>query len=231
VVDKPAGVVVHPGAGNTTGTLVQHLTALFPDIVAAGPDDERPGVVHRLDKGTSGLLVVARTAKAREGLVRQMAGRSAERVYISLVHGRLDDDEGVVDAPLGRSPSQRVKMAVVQGGRSARTHYWAHQRCSGPLPATLVTCRLETGRTHQVRAHFAALHHPVVGDAQYAGRQLMAITNKVLPGLGRPFLHAARLGFVHPVSGEVMRFSSPLPEELAGALVTLGLSPGAVSGV
>jgi 23S rRNA pseudouridine1911/1915/1917 synthase len=224
VVDKPAGLVVHPGAGNPQGTLVQQLIALFPDIVNAGPDGDRPGIVHRLDKGTSGLMVVARTAAAREDLVRQMAGRLTKRRYLALVHGRVEADEGVIEAPLGRSQSHRVKMAVVQGGRSSRTHYRAYERGGEPLPATLVVCRLETGRTHQVRVHFAAIGHPVVGDDRYSKPSLAALTRHELPLLDRPWLHAAQLGFTHPLSGEVMSFSAPLPADLVGTLAVLGLS-------
>lgn len=224
VVDKPAGLVVHPGAGNPEGTLVQQLVAIFPDIVNAGPDGNRPGIVHRLDKGTSGLLVVARTAAAREGLVRQMAARSTERRYLALVHGQLEADEGVIEAPVGRSQSHRVKMAVVEGGRHARTHYRALDRSGLPLPATLVSCRLETGRTHQVRVHFAAIGHPVVGDQRYAKPSLLALSREALPPLRRPWLHAARLGFVHPLTGAPMSFTSALPEDLAQVLAVLGLA-------
>jgi 23S rRNA pseudouridine1911/1915/1917 synthase len=223
VVDKPAGLVVHPGAGNPEGTLVQQLVSLFPDMVDAGPAGDRPGIVHRLDKGTSGLLVVARTAAAREGLVLQMARRSTERRYLALVHGQVEEDEGAIDAPLGRSPSQRVKMAVVHGGRSARTQFWALARSSSPLPATLVACRLETGRTHQVRVHFGAIGHPVVGDDRYTKASLLAQAQLAWPDLDRPWLHAARLGFVHPLTGEPMSFTSPLPAELEEVLEASGL--------
>jgi len=224
VVDKPAGLVVHPGAGNSYGTLVQQLTALFPDMVAAGPDEQRPGVVHRLDKGTSGLLVLARTTTAREALVRQMAARTVERRYLALVHGLLEADAGLIDAPLGRSASQRLNMAVVAGGRSARTRYWAYERCRDPLSATLVACKLDTGRTHQVRVHFAAIGHPVVGDTRYCRPSLAVIARRALPSLTRPWLHAAQLGFTHPVTGEPMSFSSPLPPDLVEALAVLGLA-------
>jgi 23S rRNA pseudouridine1911/1915/1917 synthase len=224
VVDKPAGLVVHPGAGNLQGTLVQQLVALFPEISAVGPEDDRPGIVQRLDKGTSGLMVVARTAAAREGLVAQLAARSVEREYLTVVHGELEADEGTVDAPLGRSQSHRVKMAVVQGGRHAVTHYRAEGRSSSPVPVTLVTCRLETGRTHQVRVHFAAIGHPVLRDDRYSKASQLAAARAALPGLRRPWLHAARLGFTHPVTGEPVQFSSPLPADLAGALGPLGLS-------
>jgi 23S rRNA pseudouridine1911/1915/1917 synthase len=223
VVDKPAGLVVHPGAGNRQGTLVQQLLARFPDISDAGPDDERPGVVQRLDKGTSGLLVVARTPAARSGLVAQLAARSVERRYLAVVHGELEADEGVVEAPLGRSPRNRVKMAVVEGGRQARTHYRADARSVSPLAVTLVTCRLETGRTHQVRAHFAAIGHPVLADQRYSKANQFEAVRRALPGLRRPWLHAARLGFVHPATGEAMSFSSALPADLRQTLVPLGL--------
>ncbi|MGO9661320.1 MAG: RluA family pseudouridine synthase [Acidimicrobiales bacterium] len=223
VVDKPAGLVVHPGAGNREGTLVQQLLARFPDISGAGPDDQRPGIVHRLDKGTSGLLVVARTAPARQGLVAQLAARSVERRYLAVVHGVLEADEGVVEAPLGRSPRSRLKMAVVEGGRQARTHYRAGARSASPLPVTLVTCRLETGRTHQVRAHFAAIGHPVLADQRYAKASQFAAAREILPTLRRPWLHAAHLGFVHPATGEAMSFSSALPADLQETLGPLGL--------
>jgi 23S rRNA pseudouridine1911/1915/1917 synthase len=224
VVDKPAGLVVHPGAGNSHGTLVQQLLVLFPDIAGAGPDGDRPGIVHRLDKGTSGLLVVARNPASREHLVKQMAARSAERRYVAVVHGELASDEGSIDAPLGRSASERVKMAVVHGGRHAVTHYWTRSRSPSPLPATLVTCRLETGRTHQVRVHFAAIGHPVVADDRYSKPGQLAAARRVLPNLQRPWLHAAQLGFTHPVSGERLSFTSTLPSDLAGALTLLGLT-------
>jgi 23S rRNA pseudouridine1911/1915/1917 synthase len=224
VVDKPAGLVVHPGAGHHEGTMVQHLVGLFPDIAGAGPEGERPGIVHRLDKGTSGLLVVARSAGARESLVRQMAARSVERRYLAVVHGDLDADEGAIEAPLGRSRSDRVKMAVVEGGRHALTRYQALERSAEPLPVTLVSCRLETGRTHQVRVHFAAIGHPVLADERYCKAGQLAALAGVLPTLRRPWLHAAQLGFSHPVTGERMSFSAALPEDLIGTLGPLGLA-------
>ncbi len=222
VVDKPAGLVVHPGAGNTVGTLVHQLVAMFPDMALAGPAD-RPGIVHRLDKGTSGLLVVARTEQARSGLVAQMAARSAHRRYLAVVHGMVEADQGLVEAPVGRSQSQRLKMAVVQGGRQARTGYRALGRSGSPMPVTLVACRLETGRTHQVRVHMAAIGHPLLGDPRYGRAGLVLEEARVLPELGRPWLHAAELGFVHPLSGEALHFSSVLPDELLASLPVLGL--------
>jgi len=225
VVDKPAGLVVHPGTGNRQGTLVQQLVRLFPDISEAGPDNERPGIVQRLDKGTSGLLVVARTPAARQGLVAQLAARSVDRRYVAVVHGALEADEGVIDAPLGRSQAERLKMAVVEGGRHARTHYWALGRSDLLLPVTLASCRLETGRTHQVRAHFAAIGHPVLGDERYSKPNQSAAARVSVPTLARPWLHGVELGFVHPVTGASMRFRSEVPPELLGVLLALGLEP------
>jgi 23S rRNA pseudouridine1911/1915/1917 synthase len=213
VVDKPAGLVVHPGAGQPTGTLVQALLGRFPDLAGVG-SSERPGIVHRLDKGTSGLLVVARTPTAYESLVAQLGARTVDRRYLALVSGTIDTDAGVVDAPVGRRSGDRTRMAVVAGGRPARTHYRVLSRYTEPAEATLVECKLETGRTHQVRVHLAAIGHPVVGDARYGGARL------TLP-VERPFLHAAQLAFDHPTTGERCRFESPLPADLEAVLVPL----------
>lgn len=213
VVDKPPGLVVHPGAGRTTGTLVQSLVGRFPDMAAAGHPG-RPGIVHRLDKGTSGLLMVARTPAAYESLVAQLGARTVERRYRALVAGTLATDAGVVDAPVGRRSSDRTRMGVVVGGRPARTHYRVRLRYTEPDDFTVVECRLETGRTHQVRVHLAAIGHPVVGDARYGGaRSALAAA--------RPFLHASHLGFDHPVTGDRRRFESPLPPDLESVLATL----------
>ena len=210
VIDKPAGMVVHPGAGRSTGTLVQALLGRFPDIAGTG-DPARPGVVHRLDKGTSGLLVVARTPAAYESLVAQLSARTVDRRYLALAWGTFDSDTGVVDAPVGRRSSDRTRMAVVAGGRPARTRYRVVARHAD---TTLLECKLETGRTHQVRVHLAAIGHPVVGDARYGGAR------QNLP-LERPFLHAAQLAFDHPGTGERCRFESPLPPDLEAVLVPL----------
>ena len=226
VVDKPAGLVVHPGAGNREGTLVQQLLELFPDISAAGPAGDRPGVVQRLDKGTSGLLVVARTPAARQGLIAQLSARTAMRRYLAVVHGELQADEGLVEGPLGRSPRARLKMAVVEGGREARTRYSTMARSPAPLPVTLVSCRLETGRTHQVRAHFAAIGHAVIGDERYSKPKELAEVRTVVPSLARLWLHATELGFVHPTTGEELRFTSEPPADLMEALGPLGLKLG-----
>lgn len=217
VVDKPAGLVVHPGNGNWEGTLVHGLLARFPDLAALAIEDreQRPGIVHRLDKGTSGLLVVARTEEARADLTRQLARRSAKREYVSLVYGRLESDAGVVDAPLGRSDIDRSRIRIQTGGRSARTRYSVEQRLDSPVAATLLRCRLETGRTHQIRVHLSSIGHPVVGDDRYGGRHRPGAPE--MPR-DRPFLHAAELGFVHPVTGEPVRFTSPLPADLVAVL-------------
>ncbi len=213
VVDKPAGLVVHPGAGQNAGTLVNGLLALFPEIASVGAC-ERPGVVHRLDKGTSGLLVVARNNAAYESLVEQFGARTVERRYLAMVWGRFDSAAGAVDAPVGRGFANPTRMAVSASGRPARTSYRVLQLFTQPAKVTLVACRLETGRTHQVRVHLAAIGHPVVGDDRYGGAR---------PSIdpGRPFLHASQLGFDHPATGERMRFTSALPEELEKVLGSL----------
>lgn len=223
VVDKPPGVVVHPGAGHRSGTLVDQLLHLYPDIASAGPDSQRPGIVHRIDKGTSGLLMVARTAAARQALVAQLSAHSVDRRYLAVAYGEVEADQGVVDAPLGRSTRERVKVVVVEGGRHARTHYTTLSRSGSPLATSLLSCRLETGRTHQIRAHMAAIGHPVVQDDRYAPTRLLAESRRALPWLERPWLHAAHLGFTHPATGQRLSFSSPLPEDLARSLAVLGL--------
>lgn len=231
VVDKPAGLVVHPGAGNTQGTLVQQLLLLFPDIASAGPPGDRPGIVHRLDKGTSGLLVIARNKPARENLTAQLVARKVERRYLTVVHGQVEPDDGVVEAPLGRSPFVRTKVAVIEGGRRARTRYSVLARSGTVLPASLLVCQLETGRTHQVRVHLAAIGHPVLADERYATPGLLRSCRVALPLLTRPWLHAARLSFAHPIGGQPMTFESDLPPELNDSLSLLGLAlPGGARG-
>jgi 23S rRNA pseudouridine1911/1915/1917 synthase len=213
VVDKPAGLVVHPGAGRSTGTLVQALLGRFPDMAATG-DPDRPGIVHRLDKGTSGLLVVARSPAAYESLVAQLSARTVDRRYLALAVGTVETDAGVIDAPVGRRSTDRTRMAVVAGGRPARTHYRVLTRFTEPTEATLVECKLETGRTHQVRVHLAAIGHPVVGDGRYGGAR------RAIPA-ARPFLHAAQLAFDHPTTGDRCHFESPMPADLEAVLVPL----------
>lgn len=206
VVDKPPGLVVHPGAGHPTGTLVQGLLARFPDLAAVGDDPSRPGVVHRLDAGTSGLLVVARTPEAYRSLVEQLQARTVERRYLALVAGHMEAPAGVVDAPIGRSETDPTRMAVRADGRDARTRYEVEQRFDEPAACTLVACRLETGRTHQIRVHLAAIGHPVVGDPRYGSSGGLRSP--------RPFLHAFHLAFDHPGTGERVSWTSPLPPDL-----------------
>ena len=214
VIDKPAGLVVHPGAGNPDGTLVNGLLARFPEIVDVGDDPVRPGIVHRLDAGSSGLLVVARTDAAREALIEQFAEHHAERTYIALVWGHPAAPHGVIDAPVGRSKRDPLRMAVVADGRWARTEYQVLERFDRPAELALLECRLETGRTHQIRVHLSSIGHPLVGDPVYGQR-------KPRLQMERPFLHAAKLAFVHPGRGERVEFASPLPADLQARLDTL----------
>ena len=211
VVDKPAGLVVHPGAGHLGATLVHGLIARYPEIAAVG-DPVRPGLVHRLDKGTSGLMVVARTAAAFDALTTQVRARSMSRRYLALVWGLVEADRGLIDAPIGRSDRSPLRQAVSSGGREARTRYEVRGRWTGP-DRSLVECYLDTGRTHQIRVHLAAIGHALVGDPGYRGaRQGFG------EGLGRPFLHAWRLGFRHPRDNRSVAFASDLPSDLANLL-------------
>lgn len=210
VVDKPADLVVHPGAGNDRGTMAAGLLAAFPDIVDVG-EAERPGIVHRLDKGTSGLLVIARTQDAYESLVGQLSSRTVDRRYTALVWGHPDPPTGLVDAPIGRSRRDPTRMAISAEGRDARTGYEVRRTFTQPVELALVECKLETGRTHQIRVHLAAIGHSIVGDPRYRGARTK------FP-LGRPFLHAHRLAFDHPATGERVSFEAPLPADLEAAL-------------
>jgi 23S rRNA pseudouridine1911/1915/1917 synthase len=212
VIDKPAGLVVHPGAGNPGGTVVNSLLQRFPEIADVG-DPDRPGVVHRLDKGTSGLLAVARSAAGYEGLVAQLSARTVARAYDALAWGVPESSQGMVDAPIGRSRRDPTRMTVAADGREARTRYEVVATFDAPEPAVRLTCRLETGRTHQIRVHLSAIGHPVVGDHRYGGA-------KGVVALDRPFLHATHLGFTHPVTGEHLAFDSPLPPDLVAVLAT-----------
>ncbi len=224
VVDKPAGLVVHPGAGRATGTLCAGLLARYPEMAGVG-ERSRPGIVHRLDAGTSGLLVAARSQGAYDSLVGQLAGRSVRRCYEAICWGTVVDDRGVIDAPVGRSGRRPTQMAVTERGRAARTFYEVRRRYRRPASVSHLGCRLETGRTHQIRVHLAAIGHPLVGDEVYGARAAEAGPGEVpaLPRLGRPALHAAVLGFHHPDDARVMEFESPLPQDLS-ALVA-GFSP------
>ncbi|MGZ6912238.1 MAG: RluA family pseudouridine synthase [Acidimicrobiia bacterium] len=207
VIDKPAGLVVHPGSGNREGTLVGGLLARY-DLAGVG-EPERPGIVHRLDRETSGLLVVARTPAAYEGLVADLAAHDVEREYVAVVLGHPEATHGTVDAPIGRSTRHPRRMAVRTGGRAARTHYEVVERFAD---TSQLAVRLETGRTHQIRVHLAAIGHPVLGDPVYGRSD---------PRTERPFLHAAALSFAHPVTGEPMRFTAPLPADLHAVLRAL----------
>ena len=210
VVDKRAGVVVHPGAGNPDRTLVNGLLARYPELAGVGASD-RPGIVHRLDKGTSGLLLVARTNGAYHSLVAQLSARTISRGYVALVWGHVEPAQGVIDAPIGRSDRERTRMAVSAQGRDARTHYVVDRTFTDPAPLSLLSCRLETGRTHQIRVHLAAIGHAVVGDDRYGGRRPQL-------RVARPFLHAASLRLEHPITGGPLAFESSLPDDLREVL-------------
>jgi len=223
VVDKPAGLVVHPGAGHHEATLVQGLLARYPELaqLAEPGAEERPGIVHRLDKGTSGLLVVARTAAARDDLRAQLTSREMTREYTTLVVGEVESDEGLIDAPIGRSLQDPTRLTVLAGGRQARTRYAVEARYTEPVPATLLACRLETGRTHQIRVHLTAIGHPVVGDARYGGQRAAILGGWTPLPADRPFLHARRLGLRHPRTGTPRSWESPLPADLGQVVARL----------
>src|SRR3954468_12642793 len=213
VVDKPAGMVVHPAAGNYDGTLVNALLHHCAGRLSGIGGVARPGIVHRIDKDTSGLLVVAKTDVAHEGLAKQFADHSIDRRYLAIVSGVPKASEGTVDAPLARSSANRQKMAIVEGSRGKRavTHY---RRVSILHDAALVECRLETGRTHQVRVHMASIGHPLLGDPVYGGAGKMH--RKLLNDLQfhRQALHAAELGFIHPVTKHRLSFASAMPPDM-----------------
>jgi 23S rRNA pseudouridine1911/1915/1917 synthase len=217
VVSKPSGLVVHPGAGHPGGTLVNGLLDRFPEIAGVG-DPARPGIVHRLDRDTSGLMLVARSPRAYEALVAALARREIDRRYLALVWGRFDAPRGVIDAPIGRSTTRRTRMTVRDEGRPARTAYEVRSEYDDPT-VTLLECRLETGRTHQLRVHLSAVGHAVVGDAAYRG-------DRPALRLDRPFLHAYRLDLPHPTTGRHLSFEDPLPPELASVLDGLEVASG-----
>ena len=215
VVNKPAGLVVHPGSGNWQGTMLNALLHHAPQLACI----PRAGIVHRLDKDTSGLLVVAKTLTSQTDLVRQLQARSVKRDYLAVVQGLVGRD-GEVDAPLGRHPSQRVKMAIVHNGKPAVTHYTVLEHFERH---TLIRCSLETGRTHQIRVHMLSIGHPLAGDPVYGGRpmNLPPQLSEVVKSLGRQALHAERLGLIHPVSGEALEWQVDLPEDMADLLKVL----------
>lgn len=206
VVNKAPGIVVHPGAGNPTGTLINGALALFPEMAHVG-DPLRPGVVHRLDAGTSGLMLLARSQPAYEALVLALSERRVARRYEALIWGHPAVASGIIDAPIGRDHRDPTKMAVVVDGRFARTRYEVRKTFVKPMPTALVECELDTGRTHQIRVHLASIGHPVVGDPTYGG----ARSSLSSP---RPLLHAAKLGFTHPVTGQEMNFVAVMPTDM-----------------
>jgi 23S rRNA pseudouridine1911/1915/1917 synthase len=225
VIDKPSGMVVHPGAGRSTGTLVHALLHHCRHLPGIG-GELRPGIVHRIDKGTSGLLVAAKSEGAHRGLSSQFKAHTVDREYVAIAWGRFREPEGRFDRPVGRHPTDRKRMSVAsRAGRHAATRYRVEREIG---PFSLLRLSLETGRTHQIRVHLAAAGHPVAGDPEYGGvspaRGLPGVIAAAVRGLGRPALHAAVLGFEHPVRGGRLRFESPLPEDMAAFLERLGRS-------
>ena len=208
VIDKPAGMTVHPAPGSQSHTLVNALLARFQDLPTGG-DMLRPGIVHRLDKDTSGLIIVARNRKALNNLAAQFKSRPVTKVYTALVRGHLTPDSGFIDAPIGRDPHNRKRMAVVDEGRPARTQYRVRKFVGD---CSLLEIRLETGRTHQIRVHLAAIGYPVVGDVTYGVKSRF---------VARQFLHAGKLGFHLPSSNKYVEFESPLPPDLERALAAI----------
>jgi 23S rRNA pseudouridine1911/1915/1917 synthase len=219
VVNKPAGMVVHPAAGHYSGTLVNALLSYSPRLPTINAP-LRPGIVHRLDKDTSGILVVARTNEAYLHLTRELKKRKFTRKYLALVRGKIEPDEGTVEVPLGRHILERKKIAVRhQGGKVAITHYRVLERFG---PATLLKVTLATGRTHQIRVHLAYIGHPVVGDKTYGGKKnLVTHPSSLIPAFGRQALHAYTLGFVHPSGKGYLEFTASLPGDMQGLLQRL----------
>ena len=217
VVNKPAGMVVHPAAGIQSGTLANALAFHFQNLSAAA--STRPGIVHRLDKGTSGLLVAAKTENAHENLADQFRDREVLKSYVALVHGQIEKDTGQIDQPIARDPRHRTRMAVVRGGRPALSVYRLRQRFER---FSLLDVELKTGRTHQIRVHLSWLNHPVVGDETYgSGRDKTVADPRIrarIAKLDRQFLHAAKLGFRHPQTNEQLTLNAPLPVELRDVL-------------
>jgi 23S rRNA pseudouridine1911/1915/1917 synthase len=223
VIDKPAGMLVHAGAGRTDGTLVNALLHRFRRL-SAGGHPLRPGIVHRLDKETSGLIVVAKDDVTHRKLQEQFAGRSVRKKYVALVHGWPKQDTGTIDQAIGRDPVRRIRMTTkARAGRSAVSHYQVVRRIDSPLGKfALVKVKIDTGRTHQIRVHLAALKHPIVGDTLYGAPARLKPGKKAPATLARNFLHAAELDFTHPRTGRTMHFRAPLPLELRKFMQKLG---------
>jgi len=232
VVNKPAGMVTHPAKGNWRGTMVNALQFHYDTLSTLGGEN-RPGIVHRLDRGTSGVLVVARTDSAHRSLAAQFRARTVKKIYLALVHGKLSRDSGTIDLPIARDPHRRTRMSARAAvrGRSAQTDW----RVLAHLPGyTFVEIELHTGRTHQIRAHFSALGHPLAGDTLYGARKIPSATQWSRPAGAlpparppdRPFLHAARLGFTHPVTGVAAEYRAPFPKDLADYLAHLAAASG-----
>jgi 23S rRNA pseudouridine1911/1915/1917 synthase len=221
VVNKPAGLVVHPAAGVRTGTLANALAFHFTQLSGGG--SLRPGIVHRLDRDTSGVIVVAKTARAHENLSDQFRARTVFKSYVALVHGVTREEKGRIEEPLARDPRNRTRMAVVRSGRTALSLWRVRRRFTR---FTLLDVQIKTGRTHQIRVHLAWIKHPVVSDETYGGGRDKTLPDPALrvrvAALGRQFLHAERLGFHHPSTGEWLDFNAPLPAELSEFLETLG---------
>jgi 23S rRNA pseudouridine1911/1915/1917 synthase len=209
IINKPVGLVVHPAPGHAQDTLVNGLVARFPDIREVG-QKERPGIIHRLDRDTSGLLVVGRTQESYDHLVEQLAERTMGRIYLTITSGIADAPTGTIDAPIGRSRRARTRMSVSAEGRDARTHYETLETWHEPVVASLVRCTLDTGRTHQIRVHLKAIGLPVLGDSIYGRKDPFEIN--------RPLLHATELSFNHPISGEWLSFEERPPEDFQLAL-------------
>ncbi len=220
VIDKPAGLVVHPGSGNWSGTLLNGLLHAYPELKTV----PRAGIVHRLDKDTSGLMVVARTLPAQNHLVKQLQAHTVKRHYLAIAQGLVKRD-GTVDAPIGRHPRERIRMAVVGTGKHAVTHYRVLEKFDG---FTLVECRLETGRTHQIRVHMAHIGHPLAADPVYSGRakRLEPEIMLALEDFDRQALHARKLSLVHPVTGKTMTWRSPIPIDFESLLNTMRAQAG-----
>ncbi len=227
VIDKPAGLTVHPGAGQSTGTLVHRLLGRFPEIAGVGGPG-RPGIVHRLDKGTSGVMVIARTVGAYRALTADFASRRVEKRYLAIVHGAPKSLRGVIEAPIGRHASERKRMTVRTDGRPATTRYRTVASASG---LALVELELLTGRTHQIRVHLKHIRHPIVGDATYGEarhRELASAPARTVRTFPRPALHSWRLAFAHPCSHAPLRFEAPLAADMLELWQSLAGAPPAL---